>query len=391
MRKRVKFALWLLAGTILLSPMRALAAGDGSTATGDGALTSETAGLHNTADGFWALHATTSGIDNTAVGYGALTGNTTASNNTAVGSRALQTNTTGTSNTALGRNALVSNSTGVSNTAAGDGAMFANSTGKENTAAGFGALGANTIGAQNTATGVQALNFNTTGKFNSAIGYQALFESEAGSNNVAIGANALRIIEGSNNIALGANAGKLTAGGSNNIYIGSNGIVGNENKVTRIGQTQTKAFIAGVANVAGSGKTVIIKPDGQLGVTASSARYKQGIEELSEPGHIADKLARLRPVSFHYTAEPEAAHYGLIAEDVEQVMPELVIRDGDNRPDSVDYVALIPLLLQQWKVQKAELAQQRILIERQNEELAELRRGRTAPHIRAGLGPISDY
>ena len=108
---------------------------------------------------------------------------------------------------------------------------------------------------------------------------------------------------------------------------------------------------------------MVVNSNGRLGVVASSARYKQDIKPL---GGAAEKLARLRPVTFRYKAEPAATHYGLIAEEVDRVMPELVVRDGENRPDSVQYIELIPLLLQQWKAQRAEIA-------RQKAEIAELR------------------
>ena len=102
----------------------------------------------------------------------------------------------------------------------------------------------------------------------------------------------------------------------------------------RIGKEQTKTFIAGIAGTALSGATVVVKSNGQLGVVASSARYKQDIKPLAGgSGGTAEKLARLRPVSYRYKTEPEATHYGLIAEEVDKVMPELVVRDGENRPE----------------------------------------------------------
>jgi hypothetical protein len=364
--------LWLLAAAIGLCSAAAKA--QDNTATGNGALISNTSGYQNTADGYWALHFNTTGYANTAVGGLSLRDNTTGFDNTATGAAALRSNTTGTSNTANGHGALGGNTTGYDNTAIGKGALSVSATGHDNTATGAAALLNNTTGYQNTANGNDTLNYNTTGKTNTALGYQALAYNEAGSNNVGVGAGALLVIEGNNNIGLGTNAGKLTHAGSNNIYVGHNGINGNESKVTRIGQTQIKAFIAGVANVAGSGKTVAIKPDGQLVTVSSSARYKHDIQPLAQPGDVADKLARLRPVSFRYTEDAEATHYGLIAEEVDTVMPELVIRDGDKRADSVQYVELIPLLLQQWKVQQAEIARQRALIERQEATLNELRR-----------------
>jgi hypothetical protein len=113
-----------------------------------------------------------------------------------------------------------------------------------------------------------------------------------------------------------------------------------------------------------SGATVVIKSNGRLGVVASSARYKMDIKPLDD---AAGKLAQLRPVSYRYKAEPDATHYGLIAEEVDAVMPEIVVRDEQNRPESVQYQELIPLLLQQWKAQREVIA-------RQQAELTALRR-----------------
>jgi len=121
-----------------------------------------------------------------------------------------------------------------------------------------------------------------------------------------------------------------------------------------------------------SGATVVVNSAGQLGVVTSSARYKKDIKPLA--GALAgEKLAQLHPVSFRYKSEPVPTHYGLIAEEVEKVMPELVVRDKQNRPDSVQYIEIVPLLLQQWKAQQAEIARQRKLIERQEADNARQR------------------
>jgi hypothetical protein len=270
-------------------------------------------------------------------------------------------------------------SDGHANTAAGTDALLHLTTGATNTALGFQVLFSNTTGNDNTSSGYNALYFNTTGNRNTAIGVHALHDNGAGSSNVAIGYGALSALNGGgNNIALGTNAGSATNKGASNIYIGSPGLAGNESKAIRIGDGQTKTFIAGISDSPMAGAAVVVKSNGRLGVVASSARYKQDIRPLDS---TADKLAQLRPVSYRYKAEPEATHYGLIAEEVDQVMPELVVRDQQERPESVQYLELIPLLLQQWKAQQAENAQQRALIaqqqgqlERQAAELTALRR-----------------
>lgn len=314
-RRSKRFPLRLLAAAIGFCPVVAGAGtlGTGDTATGAGALASENGGSYNTADGYLALTSNTSGTNNNASGAGALISNTIGSNNVASGLYALRYNSSGTDNTAVGFQAL----------------------------------------------------YNAVNSYNVAVGSGGLGVLSLGSNNVGIGFDALAVLSGGNgNIALGASAGKYTQSGNGDIYIGNPGINGSESKVMRIGKAQTKTFIAGIAGVPLSGATVVIKPNGQLGIVASSARYKKDIRSLDD---ASDKLAQLRPVSFRYKSEPKATHYGLIAEEVDRVMPELVVRDEKNRPESVQYQELIPLLLQQWKAQQAEIA-------RQEAEIADLRR-----------------
>jgi hypothetical protein len=170
---------------------------------------------------------------------------------------------------------------------------------------------------------------------------------------------------GGGNIAVGANAGSALTAGANNIYIGSNGGA-TESNILRIGSGQTQTYIAGISGVPLSGASVVITSTGQLGVMASSRRYKQNIADLADE---SDKLARLHPVSYQYKAEPGKTHFGLIAEEVDQVMPEIVVRNQDQQPESVQYQELIPLLLQQAKQQKAFIEKQGTEIERQKAEL----------------------
>jgi hypothetical protein len=362
--------------------------GSSNTANGRAALQSNKSGSSNTATGYLALQQNVDGSGNTATGHQAMLSNVSGGYNSAVGMNALYSNTSGYYNTASGLNALFSNTTGGYNTASGVDALFSNTiggyntasggyalynstTGSENTAFGYQALNKTTTGGDNTAAGVNALYANTTGKQNTAFGVNALHANTTGTNNVAVGFGALRALagNGSGNIALGAGAGSAAKAGNNNIYIGSPG--GSESRVTRIGTVQTKAFIAGVKGVPLSGATVVVNSSGQLGVVASSARYKRDIAPLTD---AAAKLAQLRPVSYRYKAEPDATHYGLIAEEVDKVMPELVVRDEENRPESVQYQELIPLLLKDRQELRAELARQRALIEQQAATLAALRR-----------------
>jgi hypothetical protein len=281
------------------------------------------------------------GSANTAAGTGALTNHLTAgSNNTAIGSNALNIST-GAANTALGTNALTFNTTGSANTASGSNVLFFNTT-----------------GSNNTATGITALAHNTTGSNNVAVGYIAL----------------TALTSGDSNIALGTNAGKNLTSGNRNIYIGNSGIA-HENNVIRIGQIQTKTFIVGIKGVPVSGATVVVRPNGQLGVVASSARYKTEIHDLADS---SDRLAQLHPVSYQYKTAPGVPLFGLIAEEVDKVMPELVVRDEQNRPETVQYHEIIPLLLKERQAQRAELARQHELIERLTAKVDELSRARLA-------------
>ena len=280
--------------------------------------------------------------------------------NTCIGTQALHENTTGARNTASGYQALYSNTTGNYNTASGYRALGSNTTGRHNTASGGGALFSNSTGDSNTASGVTALHRNTTGGKNVAIGFEAARTQTTGSDNTAVGHQAgLAWTTGKNNIAIGAGAGKNQTTGSNNIAIGAVGAA-TDTAVIRIGTkgTQTKAFMAGIrgVNVTG-GQAVLVDANGQLGVASSSARYKQDIHPM---GDASNRLLELRPVTFHYKqAEDDGSRplqYGLIAEDVAAVMPELAVYNEDGTPESVAYQVLPSLLLNEYQKQAKELA-----------------------------------
>ncbi len=339
-----------------------------NTGVGAYALLQDTTGASNTAVGAASLSATTTGGGNTAVGSDTLTLNITGFNNTATGLSALAQNTSGIHNTAIGAGALFGNITGQFNTASGDQALAGGNnpdmTGNYNTADGAEALFSNTAGQENTAAGSFALTLNTTGAYNTASGYQSLSSNRTGSNNTAVGINALGTNEGgSNNIAIGANAGYYIRGSLYNIDIGN---VGNQEDVglIRIGTSgqQTAAYIAGIASARVTGSAVYITSTGQLGVLASSERYKTGIAPM---GVSTEKLGQLRPVTFHLKADPKGGvQYGLIAEEVAKVYPELVIRDEHRKIQGVRYEELAPMLLNEAQQQRQQIRQlQRELVE----------------------------
>jgi Chaperone of endosialidase len=270
-----------------------------NTAEGDNALFSLTSGVNNTADGANARFSNTSGNNNTATGFAALESNTTGGENTAVGFEALFRNTTGNFNTAAGGGALLNNTTGSDNTATGINALANNTTGPSNTATGVGALVSNTTGSNNTAEGVSALNRNTTGSFN---------------------------------IALGNSAGINLTKGNNNIDIGNAGLAGESAKI-RIGTkgTQKQTFIAGISGVTVAGGVGVVNSNGQLGTVTSSARFKEQIKPMEK---ASEAILKLEPVSFRYKHDLDPAgipQFGLVAEQVEKVAPELVARDEQGK------------------------------------------------------------
>ena len=347
--------------------------GGENTASGVQALYHNTTGTDNSAFGGLALALNTTGGDNTASGYQALYSNTTASYNTASGYNALYSNTTGNSNTASGYQALYSNTTGYDNTASGSGALYANTGGATNTAFGVAALFSNTTGYYNTASGADALLSNTSGIDNTASGVSALNGNTDGNNNTASGYQALNgNTTGGNNIAMGYQAGYNLTTGSNNIDIGSVGVAG-ESNVIRIGTkgTQKVTVIAGIYGTSVTGSTVVVSATGRLGVTVSSERFKTAITPM---GSNSAKLEQLRPVTFKLKSDATATRqYGLIAEEVAKVYPELVIRDEKGRIDGVRYDELAPMLLneaqRQQRINEAQAAEMRDL----KQQLAELK------------------
>jgi hypothetical protein len=305
----------------------------------------------NTFLGEDALTNDTTGHQNTAIGYKALYSNTLGSQNTAIGAYSLFTAPVGNSNTAIGNAALFNDTFGVNNVAIGASALYYNTTGYQNTATGTLALRTNTTGYNNTANGYFALQSNTAGNSNAATGCFALVNNSTGNNNTADGFNALYgNTIGNNNIALGLQAGQNLTTGDNNIDIGNVGVAG-ESGIIRIGSngTQTATFIAGIRGVPISGGTEVgVNSSGQLGVRASSARYKDAIKPMDK---ASDAILALKPVIFRYKHELDPVgipQFGLVAEEVAKVNPDLVARDDQGRPYTVRYDAVNAMLLNEF-------------------------------------------
>jgi len=292
--------------------------------------------------------------------------------NTAFGADALTNTTTGDDNTGYGANTLRENTIGQDNTAVGSSALRFN-TGNGNTAVGQGALDFNTSGSSNTAVGQSVLLGNSTSSDNSAIGSQALM-SGSGGRNTAIGSKALKKSLGTKNIGIGYQAGVTLTIGNNNILIGNQG-VGDESQTIRIGTAQTGTFIAGIANATvGNAATVIIDTTtGQLGIPLSSARYKQDIEAMA---NRSEGLLKLRPVTFVYKDDASAAprRFGLIAEEVAAVYPELVTRTASGEVQTVKYYELIPMLLNELQHEHQALEREHQARQEDRAEMASLRK-----------------
>lgn len=337
--------------------------GNDNTAAGWGALQNNTAGGSNTATGSQALFSNTSGSNNTSSGFNSLVFNTGGSNNVADGVSALQANTTGASNTGVGSYALYGNSSGNYNVASGFTTLYSNN-GNYNTATGAQSLYNNNTGNDNTADGGQALISNTSGSFNTASGAQALYSNTVGHDNTSSGFNALfGNTTGSNNVALGSNAGQKLTTGSNNIVIGANvpGVAGESNAI-RIGKSgiQQKTFIAGISGkTVASGTGVIINSQGQLGTVQSSARFKDDIRPMEK---ASEAVLKLKPVTFRYKEEldpDKVPQFGLIAEEVEKVSGDLIVRDEEGKPFTVRYDAINAMLLNEFLKQHRKLEQER--------------------------------
>jgi len=249
-------------------------------------------------------------------------------------------NDSGDFNTANGAFALFSNTGSSQNTAVGYQALYSNNTGS-NTAVGYQALFANTAGLENTAMGDQALLNNTGGMFNVGIGGAALLSNVTGNDNTACGGGSLNDTTGSDNTALGFQAGILATTGSNNVYIGSgmSGVAGESNA----------CYIASIfGQTSANGVPVLINSNNKLGTATSSKRFKDEIKPMDK---ASETIFALRPVSFRYkkNLDPEGTpQFGLVAEEVQNVNPALVVRDKEGKPYSVRYDQVNAMLLNEF-------------------------------------------
>jgi hypothetical protein len=283
-----------------------------------------------------------SAAGNTAIGN-SLNSITTGLFNTAIdGCCGLSSDTTHSYNTTAG-NTVVDNLPGSFITAIGN-AAFNEGTGDYNTGIGGGV----------------ALLGIPTGKSNTAIGYGAIVSLNTGLQNNTLGEESLyNITSGSYNIAIGYNAGELFTTENNNIDVANNGTTG-DSGVVRFGTsgTQTSFFVAGVngVNVGANTSSLLIDSSGQLGTISSSRRFKTDIQDM---GDASRDLMRLRPVTFIYQKPfadgSQPVQYGLIAEEVADVYPDLVAYSADGQIQTVKYQMLAPLLLNEVQRDQTEI------------------------------------
>jgi hypothetical protein len=380
--------------------------GHSNTAVGAAALLFNTTGSNNTANGVDALVFNSTGNGNTATGAAALFFNVTGPGNTAVGAQALFNNTgdnenppNGRLNTAVGLLALYSNTTGNGNTAVGagpggtnpTGPLGSNTTGNNNTAVGGtdgtinAALGNNTTGNSNTAVGADALGSNTTGFWNTAVGQGALDTNQTGTLNTAVGKGALAALApsapntGENNVAIGAAAGGSVITANNVICIGAN-IAGAD-----VSDTAWIGNVYGVTTQNGTTAPVIVSADGQLGTVVSSERFKKDIATMDK---ASEAVMSLRPVTFHYKSDAKnTPQFGLIAEEVANVNPALVLPDKEGKPYTVRYDQVNAMLLNEFLKEHKAFVNEQHKVERLEVTIA--RQQKQIETLTAGLQKVS--
>ena len=359
--------------------------GDLNSFFGSGTGGNNTTGASNSFFGANAGRINTTGSSNAFFGNGTGQANTTGNSNAFFGNLAGQANTTGFSNSFFGTLAGNANATGQNNSFFGGEAGFSNTTGQNNAFFGQNAGLNNTTGLSNSFFGQSAGQVNTTGNYNALFGVGAGSSSTTGDRNSFFGQNAglnnttgfsnsffgqnagLNNMTGSHNTVIGEFEGANLVSGDFNIYLASNPSFDESNTI-RIGNqgTQTSTFIAGI-NVSGvSGAAVFVNNSGRLGVAPSSRRFK---EEIRDMGDSSSRLMRLRPVTFFYRPEavagPRTLQYGLIAEEVAPIYPELVEYTAAGQPQTVRYHLLSSMLLN-------EVQKQQRQIESQGRRIAEL-------------------
>ena len=268
----------------------------------------------------------------------------------------------GTANTFLGTTAGNLTLTGIENAGFGSFAMHSLTSGDDDTGVGENSLFSTTTGSGDTAIGQGTMFFNTTGSDDTAVGFEALAVTNSGAGNTAVGSRALFNSLNDGNTAVGLNAGTNLSSGASNIYLGANVLgLATESNTMYLGKvgTQTKTLIAGVRGITTASATaipVLIDANGQLGTVSSSVRFKRDIHDMADASH---RLFDLRPVTFRYTKPysdgSQPVQFGLVAEEVAAVFPELAVPDAEGRVETVHYETLNVLLLNEVQHQQRQI------------------------------------
>jgi hypothetical protein len=317
--------------------------------------------LSNTADGQLALPSVT-GIYNSAFGFYALLGNTDASFNTGVGAGALLVSD-GTENAAVGAGALFSNLVAGDNNAFGTFALFNNDSSGSglanfNNAFGRNALFSNVDGDENDSFGDDSMFSVTTGIQNTAMGDDSLDGCTTGSGNTAMGKEAGNsIVDGFDNLCLGHNAGIGIVSGNNQIAIGveTSGPFADSHNTCFIGQ-----IFGEPTGDPGSTTAVLIDSDNVVATIVSSRKYKHDIQPMDKTSEV---ILALKPVTFKYNHDvKDTPCFGLIAEDVAAVDPDLVVHDRDGAPKTVRYEQINAMLLNEFLKEHKKVEEQQASI-----------------------------
>lgn len=312
-------------------------------------------GTQNTFLGYNAGSLAGTYSQNVGIGYNVLQAATTGGSHAIVGNTAGQALVSGQANSILGHQAMLTATTCSNSVAVGAHALQTISTGDQNTVVGFNCFGLADGITESVGLGNNVAETLTTGNGNTIIG------SYAGQN----------IASGSGNTFLGQGAGNTITSGSNNIYIGNTGVA-TESSTIRFGTgaNQTRFFTAGVRGVTTGNAdaiNVVIDSAGQLGTVSSSARYKNTIQDMGET-----PILNLRPVTFFYNTQTDRKRqYGLIAEEVDKVLKDIVVYDDEGRPETVQYQHLIPMLLNEVIKQSVEIKSLKEELKKQNKMIEE--------------------
>src|SRR6266566_5111421 len=331
------------------------AIGGANNGEGIGVLVNRTTGIWNSGAGYQALNHLTAGNQNTATGLRSLFSDINGGYNTATGVSSLFSNTGGFFNVATGAYSLANNTTGVQNTAVGYAALFRNTLAEANCAFGEAALYHNVKAFVNNAFGVQALFNNLTGETNNAFGIQALDSNVSGTGNTAIGDSAGFDVTGSGNVCIGEGV------------FGETGV--DDSTYIRNINTTAQPIVGGV-----DGVTVDLTT-GKLGHGVSSRRYKEQIKPMDKASEL---LFALKPVTYRYKKEidpKQTLDFGLIAEEVAKVSPELAIRDAKGQVSNVRYNAINAMLLNEFLKEHQQVVEQQATIAELKSTVAQQQKG----------------